>query len=83
VRVSRASACAILDTMSLTPQPRDSHHPEYNMISYHGKLLFKHISLDLKFVVIPEKAGKHRIPVYVCAKGIYDYHTSLFLTVVG
>jgi hypothetical protein len=63
-------------------QPSDSMYPNYVMIEMTRDFVHKGVTEVVGFIVSAKEIGKYKIPVSICAKGIYEYETELTLNVV-
>jgi hypothetical protein len=63
-------------------QPEEFDFPNYNLISTEAIYVSRNEFKIIKFTVLGKKIGKYVIPVAVRAKGIYEHHGGLYLTVV-
>ena len=63
-------------------QPKGYAYVNHTMIMFERDFIPSRIYYGIDFTVLAKKIGKHKIPVRICAKAIYDYETKLILNVV-
>ena len=63
-------------------QPKGAEFPGYTCVMRTIPYIHKGTHEIAFFSVLPKKVGIYKVPVKVCAKGIYEYHAWLTLNVV-
>jgi hypothetical protein len=63
-------------------QAKRSDYPDYLMIAKASDFVHKDTGEVIELIVSAKEVGKYKIPVSVCAKGIYEYDTELIINVV-
>jgi len=63
-------------------QAKSSGYPDYLIITKTSDFVHKDTEEFVVFIISAEEAGKYKIPVAVCAKGIYEYDAELIMNVV-
>jgi len=63
-------------------QPDAFDFPYYTLVIFEKNLLYRNVWAGPELFVVAKKIGEYKVPVHVCAKGIYEYKTELVLDVV-